>query len=101
MGQDELPLDSNNSQVIRNITQVLYDIENIRKIGVEFMHNVNEKMDICVDNNAPSTIVTVQDYFVNYIALTKRGCKIRFVTEITEDNLSYCKEIMKIEIVVG
>ena len=89
-------MDSNNSQVNRNITQVLYDIENIRKIGVEFMHKVNEKMDICVDNNAPSTIVTVHDYFVNYKALAKRGCKIRFVTEITKDNLSYCKEIMKI-----
>ena len=89
-------MDTNDSHENRNITQVLYDIENIRKKGVEFMHNVKEKMDMCVDNNAPSTIVTVQDYFVNYKALAKRGCKIRFVTEITKDNLSYCKEIMKI-----
>lgn len=95
MGQDRFNFDTDDVH-LKNTTHVLYDPEIIRKKGVEFMQNVNERMDICVDTNAPSIIVTIQDYFINYEALTKRGCKIRFLTEITKENLAYCKEIMKV-----
>ncbi|WP_458719712.1 hypothetical protein [Candidatus Nitrosocosmicus sp. R] len=95
MGQDSFNFDTDDAH-LKNTTHILYDPEIIRNKGVEFIQNVNERMDICVDTNAPSIIVTIQDYFINYAALTKRGCKIRFLTEITKDNLVYCKEIMKV-----
>lgn len=62
------------------------------------MYNVNEKMNIYVDRNAPSILVTTPIYFNNYKSIRKRGGgdHIRFVTDINKENLDYCKEIMNI-----
>jgi hypothetical protein len=78
------------------ITEVLYGNETLLKRGIEFMQNVNEKMDMWGDKNGPSIIINISEYINNYIEIKKRGGKIRYVTEITTENLSYCKEIMKV-----
>jgi hypothetical protein len=96
LGQDNLNSNIDDTNGNKNTTHIMYDPESILKKGVEFLQNINNKMDICVDANAPSTIVTIPDYFINYKTLAKRGCKIRFLTEITKENLAYCKEIMKV-----
>lgn len=31
-----------------------------------------------------------------YIDMKNRGVRLRFISEITKDNLQYCKELMKI-----
>jgi two-component system, OmpR family, sensor histidine kinase VicK len=82
---------------IGEITEVLYGIENTIKRGVQFMQNANEHMDLFGDKNGPSIIIEFPDiYKNNYIAAKKRGARIRFITEITEDNLHYCKELIDI-----
>jgi two-component system, OmpR family, sensor histidine kinase VicK len=40
--------------------------------------------------------MTYDGYKNNYIAARERGCKIRLITEITKDNLQYCKELLNI-----
>src|ERR671939_503073 len=58
--------------------------------------NVKERMDICFDHNAPSIVVKIQEYKDGYKDIRKRGGKIRAFTEITKDNVAYCKGLMKI-----
>jgi hypothetical protein len=54
-------------------------------------------MDLFGDKNGPSIIIEFPDiYKNNYIAAKRRGAKIRFITEITKDNIHYCKELMNI-----
>ena len=60
------------------------------------MKNVEKKMDLCYDGNAPSIVLNVKEYKNGYIDIRKRGGKIRVITEITEDNVEYCKELMEI-----
>jgi two-component system sensor histidine kinase VicK len=79
------------------ITEVLYGIENTINRGVQFMQNASEKMDLFGEKNGPSIIIEFPDvYKNNYIAAKKRGVKIRFITEITKENIHYCKELINI-----
>ncbi len=64
--------------------------------GISFLENVSERMDICVDKNGPSIIIKSEIYKSNYIKAKNRGAKIRFITEITKDNIQYCKKLGEI-----
>jgi K+-sensing histidine kinase KdpD len=50
-------------------------------------------MDVCADRLAPSVSVGVPELKKSMIEMITRGVKYRYVTEITKDNLSYCKEL--------
>ncbi len=77
-------------------SEILYGIDNAVGRGVYFMSNVKKRMDIYFDYSAPSIVVEVQEYRNGYIDIRKRGGKIRAFTEITKDNINYCKELMKL-----
>ena len=75
----------------------MYGIDYSIKRGVQFMQNASEKMDLFGEKNGPSIIIEFPDiYKNNYIAAKKRGVKIKFITEITKENIHYCKEILNI-----
>ncbi len=77
-------------------SEILYGVENAVGRGVYFMSNVKEKMDIYFDYKAPSIVVEVQEYKNGYMDIRKRGGRIRAFTEITKDNIAYCKELIKL-----
>ncbi|MGC2667936.1 MAG: HAMP domain-containing sensor histidine kinase, partial [Candidatus Nitrosopolaris sp.] len=77
-------------------TEVLYGVENAVGRGVQFMKNAKKKMDICFDSKAPSIVIEVDAYRNGYMNIRKGGGKIRAYTEITKDNIHYCKELIKI-----
>jgi two-component system, OmpR family, sensor histidine kinase VicK len=78
-------------------TEVLYGVENAVRTGVQFMQNARKWMDLFGDKNGPSIIIEFADvYKNNYIGAKRRGAKIRFITEITKDNIHYCKELIEI-----
>ena len=79
-----------------NRSEILYGIENAVGRGVYFMSNIKEKMDIFFDHKAPSIVVEIEEYKNGYIDIRRRGGKIRAFTEITKDNIHYCKDLMKI-----
>jgi signal transduction histidine kinase len=60
------------------------------------MKNVKVGMDLFGEKNGPSIIMEYDVYRNNYIEVIKRGGKIRLITEITKENLHYCKELRKI-----
>ena len=64
--------------------------------GVRFLQNAQKRMDVFTDGNGPSMIINYGIYKDNYVKARSRGAKIRFITEITKDNINYCKELKKI-----
>ena len=77
-------------------TEVLYGAENALARGAKFMQNVRERMDICFDRRGASVVTEVDTYKNGYVEIRNRGGKIRAFTEITKDNIHYCKEVMKL-----
>jgi signal transduction histidine kinase len=90
---DSLLKSNNNSQ--RN-SEILYGAENAVGRGVQFMQNTKKKMDIFFDHKAPSIVIDIEEYKNGYNDIRRRGAKIRAFTEITKENIQYCKELMKI-----
>jgi nitrogen-specific signal transduction histidine kinase len=77
-------------------SEILYGGENAVGRGVQFMRNVKKNMDIFFDHRAPSIVVDIEEYRNGYINIRRRGAKIRAFTEITKENVPYCKELMKL-----
>jgi nitrogen-specific signal transduction histidine kinase len=77
-------------------SEILYGAENAVGRGVHFMQNVKKRMDIFFDHKAPSIVVDIEEYRNGYRDIRRRGAKIRAFTEITKENIHYCKELMKL-----
>jgi hypothetical protein len=80
----------------RQKTEVLYGTENAIYRGIQFMRNVRKKMDICFDHSGASIVTEIDEYKSGYIDIMNRGAKTRAITEITKDNIEYCKKLMEI-----
>jgi two-component system, OmpR family, sensor histidine kinase VicK len=72
--------------------EVLEGADNTKNVISQFMSNAKMGWDNCVDSTAPS--VTIAQFKTQLLESKNRGARVRFVTEITNDNLSYCKELM-------
>jgi two-component system, OmpR family, sensor histidine kinase VicK len=90
---DSLLTSNANSQ---KTSEILYGADKAVGRGVQFMRNVREKMDIFFDHKAPSIVIDLEAYRNGYIDIRRRGSKIRAFTEITKENIQYCKELIKI-----
>jgi two-component system sensor histidine kinase VicK len=77
-------------------TELLYGAENAVARGVQFMQNVKVSMDLFGEKNGPSIIMEFDVYKNNYIDVIRRGGRIRLITEITNENLHYCKGLVNI-----
>jgi hypothetical protein len=63
---------------------------------IGFVRRATQKIDSCVSSTALSVIVEVSKIKKARIAAEKdRGVKLRYVTEITAENLENCKEMLK------
>jgi hypothetical protein len=76
-------------------TVVLYDGAEMFRITIEDFSNLKETVDICGDHHGPSMFVNIRLLWPLFMQLTKRGIRVRFLTEITKENLVYSKELMK------
>src|SRR5919109_1682438 len=67
----------------------------INKI-LQTLSKVKYRFDNCSDVRYPSIIVTTEPVRKTFVDVKNRGVKTRFITEITKDNLHYCKQLMQV-----
>ena len=85
-----------NSTTTTGKTIVLTDPNHIMRSATALLSNVKERVDCSADSNAPYSHFILKPVRDGYIHLKNRGIKVRFITEITKENLYYSKELMKI-----
>ena len=78
-------------------TEVMYGTENTAKVILEFLSSTNKKLDIYSDHVWPSVSMGIDAFKRSMQDIKKRCAKSRYIVEITKDNISYCKELMKID----
>lgn len=76
-------------------TEILYGEENAMHRLEKTMSRVKDMAYVCGDSLSPSFSMDVESIKKGYINFKKRGIKTKFITEITQDNIGYCKELMK------
>ncbi len=77
-------------------TRVLYNPEEILESAIHLFSSVKEKVYVCADYKAPSSHYNIKPIWNKLLELKDRGIKIRFITEVTDKNLFYCKELQKV-----
>ena len=74
--------------------QVIGDGRQTEANIIDIIYNARKFLNICGDSTLPKFILSETNR--NGLEQAKRtGVRIRCITEITKDNLSYCKELMK------
>ena len=78
-------------------TEVVHGAENIVKYALDTISGLKVYVDNCVYSTGPSIFVIPNHPITKaYREMKERGIRIRFITEITDGNIQYCKELMKI-----
>ena len=77
-------------------TEVIYGPENIINNTLQALSRCKIQVDNCVDSSGPSMfVVPNQPIPIAFRELKERGIRLRFIAEITKDNIVDCKELMK------
>ena len=77
-------------------TRTIYGVENTISVYLNCFARAKQRHDSCGDFTLPSIIITTQPIRNGYLDVLKRGVKTRFITEITGENVSHCKELINI-----
>jgi two-component system, OmpR family, sensor histidine kinase VicK len=76
-------------------TEVYYNPFRVVSTVIDFIDNATGRIDGCVDQTRPLLLNDIEALRTAFDEARKRGVKIRFVTEITADNITHCKELIK------
>ena len=80
----------------KELTEVLYGSENIIKKTLETFSWIESTLDGCIDHTELAMHVTTPVIWNGLNKLKEKGVKLRLVTEITADNVTYAKKMMEI-----
>ncbi|MGB6675027.1 MAG: histidine kinase dimerization/phospho-acceptor domain-containing protein, partial [Candidatus Nitrosopolaris sp.] len=75
-------------------TEVLYGTENVINEELRFFSKTKSRIDTCMDHTRPSLAIGIESIKWSFLDAKKRGVRLRYLTEITNANISYCKELM-------
>jgi len=62
---------------------------------LRFVSNTKCKIDACVDYTRPSLAIGIEQLKKAFLDAKSRGVKLRYITEVTEENVGYCKELIR------
>ncbi|MDQ6723888.1 MAG: hypothetical protein M3Z01_06450, partial [Thermoproteota archaeon] len=76
-------------------TKVYHGSDNAENAILQFIDRAKTKIDSCLSSVAPSVIIEVGSIKEKRIdAVKNRGLRLRYVTEITKENIEYVKEML-------
>jgi two-component system sensor histidine kinase VicK len=75
-------------------TKVLYGTDKVIDTALQFTSNARNKIDACVDHTRPSLIVEIKRLKRAFQDAKRSGVKLRYITEIKSENVSFCKELL-------
>jgi two-component system sensor histidine kinase VicK len=86
----------NHNKNENEMTDVVYGIDNVISTKLQFFSNSNIKIDACMNHTLPRLAIALDPIRNAFINAKNRCVKLRCLTEITSENITYCKELMSI-----
>jgi two-component system sensor histidine kinase VicK len=80
----------------RKVTKVFSGVETVINTIIEFLNQTNNEVYACVDQTRPILALDISVLKQAFLRTKKRGVKLKYLTEITKDNLSYCKQLLTV-----
>ena len=82
---------ANNTQNIK--TEIIHGVENVIDAEIRCFF-ANRKIDTCMNYTRPRLAIEIESIKKAFLDAKIRGARLRYITEITNTNISYCKELM-------
>jgi hypothetical protein len=73
---------------------IIYGTDNVMNAQLELTSNARHRLDICINNTQPHIAVESRQLKQILIDNKSKEIKLRYLTEITKDNLYHCKELL-------
>ena len=77
-------------------TKVLHGTEDVLDAEVRFFSNTKRRIDTCMNYTRPPMAIGIRQIKKAFLDAKSRGVRLRYLTEITNKNISYCKVLIKI-----
>ena len=75
---------------------MLYGSDNVINAELRFFSQTRGSIDTYMNFTRPRLAIEIETMKQAFLDAKRRGIKLRYLTEITDDNISYCKELMTI-----
>ena len=85
------PSDTNDER-----TEVRYGAQNVLDTELQFFSKSKTRIDTCMNYTRPQLAIEIGLIKKAFIDAKNRGVRLRYVAEITAENISFCKELLKI-----
>src|SRR5579864_3900246 len=72
-----------------------HEMTNSEELSLQIISTVKEKLDCCYDKNGPAAQIGSESLWNAIAQLKYKGTKLRLITEITKENIAYCKTMMR------
>jgi two-component system sensor histidine kinase VicK len=80
----------------KEITKIINGDKNIIEAVSRFISAADAGIDACVDQTRPALAIDVEQIRSLVLSSHKRGIRFRCITEITTNNIHYCKQLLEI-----
>jgi two-component system sensor histidine kinase VicK len=85
----------------RNYTQnenikIFHGVENVINTEVQFFSSSKKSIDTCMNYTRPQLAIVLDPIRNAFVDAKNRGVRLRYLTEITTENISYCKDLLSI-----
>jgi signal transduction histidine kinase len=77
-------------------TEIIHGTESVLSAELLFFAKAESKIDTCMDTTRPLLATSIESIKRSFVEAKNKGVHLRYLTEITNDNLSSCKEIMNL-----
>jgi hypothetical protein len=77
-------------------TEVLHGTQDVIDAEVRFFSHTKRRIDTCMNYTRPPLAIGIEQIRKAFLDAKSRGVRLSYLTEITIDNISYCKVLIKI-----
>jgi hypothetical protein len=75
--------------------EIPHGSKNIAELPLEIISNIRERFDCCIDQKGMALLMEDEKLWNRIKDLKNKGVTVRFVTALSDRNISFCRQLMK------
>ena len=75
-------------------TRLIYGVDNVINTELQFFSSATKRIDTCMNYTRPELAIVLEPIRKAFLDAKSRNVGLRYITEVTKDNVSYCEELM-------
>ncbi len=85
---------SSSNTISEGTTELIHGIDNVIHAELQFFSDARKRIDTCMNYTRPELAIVLEPIRKAFLDAKSRNVGLRYITEVTKDNISYCEELM-------